>query len=637
MRRHTILTLFILIASSGSQLSAQYDSTRKADTATACIDISKINLVQAISDKVTISFINSKTSLAKTYSSLRFQKPDPGFVSNKLVTQKAITRFSICNTADTTVSIWYFPGFYYWQARLYQLKGSQLSPLPDIVPEDAENIAYKKILLSAHDSITVVTELTFAKTYLNTIRPRLIHPGYLESFIIEIRSTRSQTNTISYIFCGLLLMMILYSLANFFQGANRDFLFYSGYAFAIGLMLLIKAIYNFRSTPMSLFQDEYLDFVMQDIGYLFYMMFMQRYLVTKTKHPFLYKLYNIGIMVTVIAAIGYTYFHYFTDNFVIENWVENLTKYFLLLLDVIFLLYSFRHWKDKLLRYLFWGSLCLLVCSIISQWAILSDHIVRKLPGIFQSSLFYYELGVFLELVFFLMALNHKSRRELIYQARERERLKAENQMKEYEKEIAVFKAQQQERERISADMHDELGSGMTAIRLMSEIARNKMKQETPAEIEKISQSADEVLNKMNAIIWSMNSGNDTIDNLVSYIRSYALEYFENTPIDCKVSTPASIEPTELTGDKRRNLFLCVKETLNNALKHSKASLIKIDFAIADKLVIKIADNGIGIDLEKIRQFGNGLKNIARRMESIGGTYLVENKNGTATTLTLPL
>ena len=118
--------------------------------------------------------------------------------------------------------------------------------------------------------------------------------------------------------------------------------------------------------------------------------------------------------------------------------------------------------------------------------------------------------GLFLELVFFLMALNYKNRRQLIAQARETERLKAENLMKEYEKELAVFKAQQQERERISADMHDELGSGMTAIRLMSEIARNKMKEETPVEIEKISQSADEVLNKMNAIIWSMNSGNDT-------------------------------------------------------------------------------------------------------------------------------
>src|SRR6185436_15655442 len=158
----------------------------------------------------------------------------------------------------------------------------------------------------------------------------------------------------------------------------------------------------------------------------------------------------------------------------------------------------------------FWGNLCLFIFSLFSQLAITLDTVVRQLPGIFQSSLFYYEMGLFFELCFFLMALNYKNRRQLIANARETERLKAENLMKEYEKELAVFKAQQQERERISADMHDELGSGMTAIRLMSEIARNKMKEETPVEIEKISQSADEVLNKMNAIIWSMNSSNDT-------------------------------------------------------------------------------------------------------------------------------
>lgn len=185
--------------------------------------------------------------------------------------------------------------------------------------------------------------------------------------------------------------------------------------------------------------------------------------------------------------------------------------------------------------------------------------------------------------------------------------------------------------------MHDELGAGMTAIRLMSEIARNKMKESTPVEIEKISQSADEVLNKMNAIIWSMNSGNDSLDNLVSYIRSYALEYFESTPVDCRVFTPDNIEPLEITGDKRRNIFLCVKETLNNALKHASASLVTISFEINHELVIRITDNGVGIDMQKLRKFGNGLKNISRRMESIGGTYHIENHNGTLTVLTLPL
>jgi signal transduction histidine kinase len=177
----------------------------------------------------------------------------------------------------------------------------------------------------------------------------------------------------------------------------------------------------------------------------------------------------------------------------------------------------------------------------------------------------------------------------------------------------------------------------MTTIRLMSEIARNKMKENTPPEIEKISSSADDVLNNMNAIIWSMNSGNHILDNLISYIRSYSLSYFENTPIQCKVNTPEDIPPKELTGDKRRNVFLCVKETLNNALKHSVASQITIDIKANHSLIIVIHDNGTGIDKQNLRQFGNGLKNIAKRMESIGGRFTIETRNGTISTLDLPL
>jgi signal transduction histidine kinase len=427
-------------------------------------------------------------------------------------------------------------------------------------------------------------------------------------------------------------------MTNFLQGANPEFFYYSGYAFFLGIMLFTKAMYDFNTSRISFFLEGYLDFILQGLGIMFYMMFMQRFLNTRTKYRFLFNLYNAGIILITISLVSYSYFHYFTNNFTAENLTENVTKILLLIMTVIFLIYSLRHWKDKLFRYIFWGNFCLFIFSLFSLTLVLIRPNFTGLPHIFSSSLFYYELGLFLELVFFLAGLNYKNRRQIIAQTKEREGLKAENLMKEYEKELAVFKAQQQERERISADMHDELGSGMTAIRLMSEIARNKMKENTPVEIEKISSSANDVLNKMNAIIWSMNSSNDTLDNLISYIRSYSLEYFENTPIECKVHTPEHIPDKELTGDKRRNIFLCVKETLNNAWKHSDASVITIDIKINhSSLVIQITDNGKGIDMQNLRQFGNGLKNIARRMESVGGTFTIKSNDGAVTTLELPL
>jgi signal transduction histidine kinase len=632
MKRALLPLLLVLLPA--KLLLAQPDST------VPYIDVARIAVAKSFGDSAlsASAIINANTDLIQSYSTIQF-KPGMvygGSVPDHVVTRKAVIRFRVCNTADTAVRVWFFPGFCYWSVNLYQQQGKQLTALPSIAPEVKDNLGFRQITVAPHDSTIYFAELHFVRTYVNTMNPRLIHSNRINTFMTELRGSRANNNIFTYVFCGLLLMMIFFSIANFFQDRNKEFVYYAAYAFFLGGMLFTKSMYDFHPNSTSYFFEGYFDFIMQCIGYLFYMLFMRQFLATREYHRFLYKLYNIGIGGLIAAMILFSYFHYFTDNYVAENFVETWsTKALLMIMGIIFIVYSIRQWKDKLFRYLFWGNLLLLVFSLLSFLLILFDK--RLLPGILGSGIFYYELGIFFELVFFLAALNHKNRKRIIEETRERERLKTENQMKEYEKEIAVYKAQQEERQRISADMHDELGAGMTAIRLMSEIARNKMKESTPIEIEKISHSADEVLNKMNAIIWSMNSGNDTLDNLVSYIRSYAIEYFEGTLVDCRVSTPDNVPATEVIGDKRRNIFLCVKETLNNTLKHSQATLVKIEFTIGDQLIIRIQDNGIGIDMQKLRQFGNGLKNIRRRMESIGGTYTIENHEGTLTVLTLPV
>jgi signal transduction histidine kinase len=602
-------------------------------------DISGIGLVIPIIKTVSSAYINKNETPVTSFSSLKFRPglQHKGTIPTNFVTKRVLLTFNVCNHADTAVSVYFFPGLFFQDIKLYHIEGQELQKLPDILPGIPDSIGYRLLTLPAHDSSRILAELTCIKTYIITIRPRLINPQFLDSFIAEIRSVHQQDNLVTYVFCGLLIMMILFSITNFFQGANSEFLYYSGYAFFLGSMLLTKAIYDYHTNKINFFFEAYFDFILQGLGIMFYMIFMQRFLDTRHKHPFLHTLYNAGITMLIVSLCTYSWFHYFSDNFTAENMVENITKVILLVMVLVFLIYSARNWKDKLMRYLFWGNFFLFIFSLISQVTVMLDSLFKQFPGIFNSSLFYYEAGLFLELVFFLAGLNYKNRRNIIAQTKERETLKAQNLLQEYEKEIAVYKAQQEERQRISADMHDELGAGMTAIRLMSEIARNKMKENTPVEIDKISSSADDVLNKMNAIIWSMNSGNDTLDNLISYIRSYSLEYFENTPVQCVVNAPEHIPGKELSGDKRRNVFLCVKETLNNALKHAEASKIIIDIRINHVLIISIQDNGNGIDLQQLRQFGNGLKNIAHRMESIGGAYSIENRNGTVTTLELPI
>ena len=605
----------------------------------AVVDLGKAIPYEAIRNKVEVAFLSADSALDKYYTRLKFQNGSLFLkdIPSRLVNHKLILRFRVTNSLAAPDSAWFFPGLYYSSVQLYRLAGNELVKLPNIEPAFADSMGYRLVSLNAQDSATFLAELGFVKTYVNTIRPRIIDKSHLSSFIFDVASTHFYGNIITYVFCGLLLMMILFSVANYIQGSNQEFLYYAGYAIFLGGMLFTKTYYDLKINHNVFFIEAYLDFIMQCIGLVFYLVFMQKFLSTRLKYPFLDKLYNTGIIGLAVALILFSYLYFFTDNFVFLNGVENTTKMVLLAMMVVFLFYCLRYWKDKLLRYLFWGNLLYFFFSVFSQLLILLGHVPGNLPAVFSSSLFYYELGLFLELVFFLAGLSYKNRRQIIEQTKEREWLKMENERKEFEKQMAIVTAQQDERNRISTDMHDELGSGMTAIRLMSEIAKNKMKENTPPEIEKISQSADDILNKMNAIIWSMNSKNDSLGNLISYIRAYSTEYLEGTSVKCKVSIPDQIPEKQLSGDKRRNIFLCVKETLNNMLKHSRASEMLIDIAADGILQIKIHDNGVGIDLQNIREFGNGLQNIDRRMKSIGGDFQIEKSNGTQSILTLPL
>ena len=551
--------------------------------------------------------------------------------------KKLLARFSVANNTDTPDSLYFFPDLFFDNVILYKIENNRVTALPVIAPLTRDSISYRLFSVLPHDTLTILAECYPLRTYTSSFYPYIFRKIYIEAFEAKLQTEHTDIRLFTYVFCGLLLMMILFSLANFLQGRNREFLYYAAFAFFLGLMLFTKQFYYNRSTESNFFFESYMDFILQILGISFYMAFMIRFLETKRNFPFLHKLYIGGIIFLAAVILLYSYIHYSSIDYYWENFLENIiTKNILVIMIVVFLVYAVRNWQHKLLRYLFWGNLLYLFFSLLSLLSILGGHKLR-LPGILNSSLILYEIGLLIELIFFLMGLTYKNRTQLIEQTTERERLKMENERKELEKQVAVMQAHQEERERISADIHDELGSGMTTIRLMSEIAKNKMKENVPVEIEKISNSANEVLNKMNAIVWSMNSSNDTLDSLISYIRAYAIEFFDATQIECKVNMPEEIPFHEISGDKRRNIFLCVKESLNNVLKHSKASRIKIDIEVNQKLQIQIADNGAGIEQEKIRRFGNGLKNIERRMKGIGGYYDISNNNGTETKLELLL
>ncbi|MBL0182626.1 MAG: hypothetical protein IPP96_10130 [Chitinophagaceae bacterium] len=365
-------------------------------------------------------------------------------------------------------------------------------------------------------------------------------------------------------------------------------------------------------------------------GVIFYISFTRKFINTKENYPTTDKVLRYGEYFVLFLLGIYTYLHFFTGTYLPQFYLENIMKVLILAIGVFFIYFAAKQ-EDPLLNYLAAGNAMLVIFSTISLGILLFN--VRN-NSLFSNALFYYYVGIIFELFLFLLGLTYKNRRELIRGIKEQEALKLEAEKKEFETQLAVIKAQQEERNRISADMHDDLGAGMTTIRLYSELAKSKLSDNSIPEIDKISSSANELLNKMNAIIWSMSSSNDSLGNMIAYIRSYALEYFEDTGVNCRINIPDNLPNIEVIGEIRRNVFLVVKEALNNILKHSKATEVQITLAReADELCLYIQDNGIGIDMDALRQFGNGLKNMKKRMADVDIEFRIENKNGTLVTL----
>lgn len=545
-----------------------------------------------------------------------------------------LVKFTLANSSDSVQQLYFYPGAYFEKIQLYKVSPSATSLVsPDLTPETYRS-GFRLITLQPKEQSDFVARLDFVRTSATMFYPAMLQQEYAKPFLTEKKEGRSKTSMITYLASGVMLMMIFYSLAVFYTNKNKEFLYYSGYAACLALLLFLKSFLLYDFSSFNFFFESYWDFLVQCFGVACYFFFIRKFLATKRNHPFLEKTFTIAQIILAACIAVYTFLYFFSDDFTWLNNFENFTKQSLLVIGLIFIIYGARRKKDKALRYLMWGNVFLLFFSLVSFLLIVTPFQFTRSNEFrwVNSAIIYYEIGLVFELAWLLMGLAYKNRKETIERARERERLRTENEKKELEKQMAIMEAQQQERNRISADMHDELGSGVTAIRLMSEIVRAKMKDTTLPEIDKISNSANDLITKMNTIIWTMSSSNDTVENLITYIRTYAFEYFENTGIECRFNLPSEIPDIELSGEKRRNIFLAVKEALNNVVKHAKATSITIDVKIEDRLLnINIQDNGVGIDLDTIRRFGNGLKNMKSRLERINGKFTIVNNEGALT------
>ncbi|HEX6846835.1 MAG TPA: ATP-binding protein [Chitinophagaceae bacterium] len=206
-------------------------------------------------------------------------------------------------------------------------------------------------------------------------------------------------------------------------------------------------------------------------------------------------------------------------------------------------------------------------------------------------------------------------------------------QRAQLEKQLAV----QLERQRISSEMHDDIGAGLSGIKLLAEMTRGKVKDTAASgEVEKIYESVGDISAKMKEVIWSLNAENDRLSSLISYIQRQARQWLENYPCQLTVNVPEKIPDMEIDGESRRNIFLTVKEAVHNIIKHSGADRVTINITSDDQLMISVSDNGKGMHMNENINMGNGLKNMKHRIHQLNGKIFMQNNEGFTLTFEIP-
>jgi ligand-binding sensor domain-containing protein/two-component sensor histidine kinase len=197
-------------------------------------------------------------------------------------------------------------------------------------------------------------------------------------------------------------------------------------------------------------------------------------------------------------------------------------------------------------------------------------------------------------------------------------------------------------RNRVSRDLHDDIGSTLSSINIFSSVAQDQLGEregETKKVLEQISEGAEEMMQNMDDIVWVINPNNDAIGNLQTRMLAYAVPILEAKDIDLTTQLITNDNMLKLSMDKRKNLFLIFKEVINNIAKHSGATEAFLSLEINGKEInLSVEDNGCGFDPETTSS-RNGIKNLkARAKEVCGDIQFVSNaETGTTITVKVPI
>lgn len=194
-------------------------------------------------------------------------------------------------------------------------------------------------------------------------------------------------------------------------------------------------------------------------------------------------------------------------------------------------------------------------------------------------------------------------------------------------------------RTRLATDLHDDVGSSLARISILSEVGRRDLDPngETARLFGEIGETSRGVIDALGDAIWSIDPRHDDLQSLADRLRHFAADLLEGRGIACRIEVPAGAADVDLPVEPRRHLFLLLKEAVTNAARHSRAASVAVTFRLAGRaLFVEVSDDGAGFDpaaRDLTEAEGRGLENMRARARALGGTLQIVSSPGGGTRL----
>jgi|GEM_PF-4847859 len=417
------------------------------------------------------------------------------------------------------------------------------------------------------------------------------------------------------IYLGIMLVMAIFNFFIYFTVRSREYLYYVIYVFSFACFFAYNKGIGHEFVWNNALWFNHVTPIFIASGVSFGLLFANTFLDTDRYFPASKKITKVLIGLIVICLLS----HWIGIG-ALSITLLHFVSFFIVIYVLMIATYVWLEGSQAALFFLIAWSVFLVSALIF----------IMQLSNILPSDNFTrnaLQVGSALEVVLLSFALAYR------INADRKEKAKYQAEV------IRQLQTNEQMRSRIARDLHDDIGSTLSSIGILSQVVENQMSNNSESVkemVRKIGESSQKVQRSLSDIVWTTKQTEDNFDNVLVKMKEFTSEMLEMKDIFYHFNSD-NLPDVRLLPSKQYNLYLIYKEAINNIVKYSNADEVTIDLNHKqDSLILNITDNGIGFDENNIKT-GNGLGNMRKRAESLGGEIEIHSKHSEGTKIRLEI